>query len=82
MDSFTNKEQFDAGFSERLKPNDDAMPTILILNLMFYHPSVSNYFLLRDHYCFVCYYRLFDIYCDLNHMSIYEGCRLSNIHKC
>ncbi|XP_056315543.1 transcription factor Sp3 isoform X2 [Danio aesculapii] len=28
-DSFTNKTQFDAGFSERLKVKDDAVPTIL-----------------------------------------------------
>ncbi len=28
-DSITNKAQFDAGFSERLKLKDDAVPTIL-----------------------------------------------------
>ncbi len=28
-DSFTNKAQFDAGFSERLKLKDDAVPSIL-----------------------------------------------------
>ncbi len=31
--SFTNKAQFDAGFSERLKLKDDAVPTILYLML-------------------------------------------------
>ncbi len=29
MDLFTNKAQFDAGFSERLNLKDDAVPTIL-----------------------------------------------------
>ncbi len=28
-DSFTNKAQFDAGYSERLKLTDDAVPTVL-----------------------------------------------------
>ncbi len=61
-DSFTNKAQFDTGFSERFK-QDNAVPTIMDLTVMSHHTSVSNC-LLCGHYCFVCYYRSFD-------MSIY-----------
>ncbi len=41
-DSFTNKAQFDAGFSERLKQKDNAMMTISDLTVMWQHTSVSN----------------------------------------
>lgn len=42
-DSFTNKTQFDAGFSERLKVKDDAVPTILDPKVMQpQRSSVSN----------------------------------------
>ncbi len=41
--SFTNKAQFDAGFSERLKLKD-AASTILDLTVMSQHTSVSNSF--------------------------------------
>ncbi len=51
-DSFTNKAQFDAVFSERVKLKDDAVPTILDLTVMLQHTSVSIC-LLHDHYCFV-----------------------------
>ncbi len=40
-DSFTNKAQFDAGFSKRLKLKDNAVPTILDLTVMPHHTSVS-----------------------------------------
>ncbi len=50
-DLFTNKAQFNARFSERLKLKDDAVPTILIQTVMSHHR-----FLLCAHYCFV-YYR-------------------------
>ncbi len=36
-DSFTNKAQFNAGFSERLKLKDNAVPTILDLTVMAQH---------------------------------------------
>ncbi len=62
MDWFINKAQFDAGFSERLKLKDDAVLIILDPTVMSQHTSVSNCFSLRDHYCFVCYYRLFDMH--------------------
>ncbi len=39
---FTNKAQFDTGFSERLKPKDNAVPTILDLTVMLHHTSVCN----------------------------------------
>ncbi len=58
VDSITNKAQFDTGFSERLKLKDDAVPTIL--NLSDVATSVNN--CSYDHYCFVCYYRSFDIF--------------------
>ncbi len=41
-DSYTNKEQFDAGFSERLKLKDDAVQTILDLTVMSHNTSVST----------------------------------------
>ncbi len=44
VDSFTNKAQFDTGFSERLKLKDDAVLTILDLKVMLQHTSVSNCF--------------------------------------
>uniref|UniRef100_A0A671LYR6 THAP-type domain-containing protein n=1 Tax=Sinocyclocheilus anshuiensis TaxID=1608454 RepID=A0A671LYR6_9TELE len=47
-DSFTNKAQFDAEFSERLKLKDDAVPTILDPTVMSHH--VSN-----------CFYNVFTI---------------------
>ncbi len=43
-DSFSNKKQFDAEFSERLKLKDDAMPTILDPTVMMQHTNVSNCF--------------------------------------
>ncbi len=42
MDSFTNKEQFHAGFSERLKLKDDAVLAILNPTVMPHQTSVSN----------------------------------------
>ncbi len=42
-DSFTNKAQFDAGFSKRLKLKDEAVPAILD-PIMSQHTSVSNCF--------------------------------------
>ncbi len=42
---FTNKAQFDAGFSERLKLKDNAVPTILDPTVMLHHTSVSNCFI-------------------------------------
>ncbi len=36
-DSFTNKAQFDAGFPERLKLKDDAVPTVLDPTVMSQH---------------------------------------------
>ncbi len=44
VDSFTNKAQFNAGFSERLKLKDDAVSTILDPTVMSQHTSVSNCF--------------------------------------
>ncbi len=44
MDSFTNKAQFDTGFSERLKLKDDAMLAILDSTVMLQHTIVSNCF--------------------------------------
>ncbi len=41
-DSFTNKAQFDTGFSERLKLKDNAVPTIL--DPMSHHRIVSTCF--------------------------------------
>ncbi len=43
-DLFTNKAQFDAGFSERLKLKESAVPTILDLTVMSQQTSVSNCF--------------------------------------
>ncbi len=37
VDSFTNKAQFNMGFSERLKLKDDAVPAILDLTVMSQH---------------------------------------------
>ncbi len=39
-----NKAQFDAGFSERFKLKDDAVPTTLDPKVMLQHTSVSNCF--------------------------------------
>ncbi len=75
-DSFTNKAQFDAGFSERLKLKDDAVLTILDPTVMSQHTSVSNCFyylvtialsVITD--CLTC----FEYLCvfDLNHSSIH-----------
>ncbi len=47
-DSFTNKAQFDVGFSKRLKLKDDTVPTILGPTVM------SQLFLSHENYCFVC----------------------------
>ncbi len=59
---FTNKARFEAGFSERLKLKDNAVPTILDPTVMLRHISVSNCFYYDlSYYCFVCYYRLFDV---------------------
>ncbi len=44
MDSFTNKVQFDIGFSETLKLKDNAVLTILDPIVMSHHTSVSNCF--------------------------------------
>ncbi len=44
MDLFTNKAEFDAGFSERLKLKDDSVPNILDTTVMSQHTSVSNCF--------------------------------------
>ncbi len=41
---YTNKAQFDAGFSKSLKLKDDAVPTILDPTVMSQHTSVSNCF--------------------------------------
>ncbi len=43
-DLFTNKAQFDAGFSERLKLKDDAVLTILDPTVMSQYKSLSNCF--------------------------------------
>ncbi len=40
-DLFTNKAQFEAGFSEILKLKDDAVPDMTVMS---HHTSVSNYF--------------------------------------
>ncbi len=56
-DSFLNKSQFDAGFSERLKIKNDAVPSILDPTVMSQHTSVSNNVFTMYHYC-----SLFDIY--------------------
>ncbi len=49
--------------SERLKLKDDDVPAILDTTVILQHISVSKCeFLLRDHYCFVCYYRSLDMY--------------------
>ncbi len=37
VDSFTNKAQFDAGFSESLKLKDNVVPTILDSTVMSQH---------------------------------------------
>ncbi len=42
VDSLTNKAQFHAGFSERLKLKDNAVLNILDLTVMSHHTSVSN----------------------------------------
>ncbi len=42
VDSFTNKAQFDVGFSKRLKLKDDVVLTIL--DPMWHHTSVGNCF--------------------------------------
>ncbi len=56
-DSFLNKSQFDAGFSERLKIKNDAVPSILDPTVMSQHTSVSINVFTMYHYC-----TLFDIY--------------------
>lgn len=43
-DSFLNKIQFIAGFSETLKIKDDAVPTTLDPAVMLQHTSMSNIF--------------------------------------
>ncbi len=43
-DLFTNKAQFDAGFSKRLKLKDDAVPTILDPTIMSQHTIKCNCF--------------------------------------
>ncbi len=43
-DLFTNKAQFDVGFSERLKLKDDAVSAIVDQTVMSQHTSVSNCF--------------------------------------
>ncbi len=43
-DSFTDKSQFNTGFSERLKLKDDAVLTILDLTVMSHYTSMSNCF--------------------------------------
>ncbi len=40
-DLFTNKAQFNAGFSERLKLKDDAVPNISDPTVMSQHTSVT-----------------------------------------
>ncbi len=40
VDSFTNKAQFDTGFSESLKLKDNAVPTILDPTVMLHHTTV------------------------------------------
>lgn len=44
LDSFTNKAQFDAGFSQRMKLKNNAVPTVLDPTVMLHHTSVSNCF--------------------------------------
>ncbi len=43
-DLFTNKAQFDSGFSERLKVKDNAVLNILDPTVMLHHTSVRNCF--------------------------------------
>ncbi len=50
VDSFTNKAQFDTGFSEILKDDDVPSPTILDLTVMLKNTQV-----LRGRSSFVCY---------------------------
>ncbi len=69
-DSFTNKTQFNTGFSKRLK-KDVAVPTILDPTIMSQHTSVSNWSLLL---CLLN--RSFNKYWVF--MSINEECMLSN----
>ncbi len=74
--SFTNKAQFDTGFSKRLKIKDNAVPTILDLTVMLQHTSLSNCFyymitialsLLTDRLICTEYWCGF----DLNHSNIH-----------
>ncbi len=44
MDLFTNKAQFDTGFSEIPKLKDDSVPSLTILDLISHHTSVSKCF--------------------------------------
>ncbi len=64
-DSFINKAQFDAGFSERLKLKDDAVPTILDLTVI----SQVWVTLLCNPYSFVCYIERYGTYLCILHLD-------------
>ncbi len=71
-DLFTNKTQFDAGFSERLKLKDDAVPTLFDPTVIAKHTGVSNCFYYN------CFDSLFDMYWvftafNLHHSSIHKN---------
>ncbi len=51
--SFTNRAQCDAGFSEKLKLKEDAVPSILAPAVMSQHKS-NCFITWSGHYCFVC----------------------------
>ncbi len=78
VDSFINKAQFDAGFSESLKLKDNIVPTILDSTVLSQHTRVTVFItwspialpVITD--CLIC----MSIY-----VSICEGCRLSNRHN-
>ncbi len=63
VDWFMNKAQFDAGFSKRLKLEDDAVPAILDLTVMSQH-KYEQLFSLHGHYCIISSYRSCDMYWD------------------
>ncbi len=76
MDLFTNKAQFDTGFSERLKLKDDAVLVILDPTVMSQHTSMSNcfYYMVTIALSVITYLLIGTEYLcifNLNHSSVY-----------
>ncbi len=81
VDTFTNKAQSDAEFSERLKLKDDAVPTILDPTVMSHHTSLTVFIM----WSLLLYYRSFictEYVCffDLNQSSVHLWGMLSVKH--